>query len=87
MLSTHRACAGVSGARGVNGPGCGDGGVGSGVGFGRGGTDATLVDVDDDGVVSGAGLPAHEMAPATGASRATVATARIRVDVLGMCLS
>jgi hypothetical protein len=83
VLSTHRACAGVSGARGVNGPGCGDGGVGSGVGFGRGGTDATLV----DGAVSGAGLPAHEMAPANGASRATEATARIRVDVLGMCLS
>ena len=83
MLSTHRACAVVSGARGVKGPGCGDGGVGSGVGFGRGGTDATVV----DGAVSGAGFPAHEMAPANGANRATAATARVRVDFLGMCLS
>lgn len=41
MLSTHRAWAGVIGARGSNGPGRGDDGAGSGVGFGLGGIVAT----------------------------------------------
>ena len=79
VLSIHFACAGVRATRGVNGPGCGDLGVGSGVGFGRGGMVATA---PDDG--RGAGLPAHETKPAAGDRRAIAAIARVRFDVLDM---
>jgi hypothetical protein len=84
VLSIHFAWAGVRGARGVNGPGCGDGGVGSGVGFGRGGMVATALGVVADGAGWRAGLPAHETRPAVGERRAIAAIARVRFDELDM---
>jgi len=50
VLSIHFLCAVVNAARGVNGPACGDGGAGRGVGDGRGGLDAATVDGVEDGV-------------------------------------
>ena len=81
MLSIQRACAGVSGTRGSNGAARGDGGVGSGVGLGRGGIDATTPDVPD-----GAGLRAHETTAAVGYNTATAIIARVRDEFLIMFL-
>ena len=86
VLSIHFAWAGVSGARGSNGPGSGDGGAGSGVGAGRGGMDATTVDVVvGDG--SGDGLRAHDTAPTTGDRSAIAAIARVPEEFVTIGLS
>jgi hypothetical protein len=63
----------------VNGPGCGEGGVESGVGFGRGGMEATAPELPER-----PGLPAHEMVPARGAMTVTATIARRRVEFLVM---
>src|SRR5688500_9188236 len=87
VLSIHFAWAGVSGERGSNGAGAMYvGGAGSGVGFGRGGMDATTPEVPE-GAGCGAGFPAHETAPEAGARKATAARARMRVVFLVMGLS
>ena len=79
MLSTQRACAGVSGARGSNGPGRGDAGTGSGVGFGRGGIEATGRDV-----VVGWEPCVQDAATAAVNTMVAVGTARITEGIVRM---
>src|SRR5689334_2822342 len=88
VLSTQRACARVSGARGSNGPAC-EGGpparagaVVAGLAVGRDGVAATVV-----GVGEGAGVCAQDAAPAIDARPASVPSARVRNQFLSMVLS
>ena len=76
VLSIQRVCAGVSGARGLNGPGSGVGGAGSGVGAGRG-MDATAVELGR-AAGSGAGLRAHDT------DRSATAIVRLRSVLVAM---
>ena len=76
VLSIHCDCAGVSGARGSNGPGrVATGGAGNGVGAGFGGTDATTVDVVV-GAGAGFGVRVQDVATMPAHNRTTAALHR-----------